>query len=126
MSFIPDLATRSYSKIDGPIIAVGWLEWPHPFPRGSVEPEFARRLIALIEWPVFAYVYFGFYECSLCGAEGKAGPDSRTSQAELLVPAGTCVFEAPIWIGHYVLGHGYQPPAEFCQAVMSCPEPGTS
>ena len=126
MSFIPDLTARSYSKIDGPIVAVGWLESSHPFPRGTVEPAFVRRLMALIEWPLFAYISFGFYSCSLCRAEWKRGPDARSSQAELLVPTATRVFEAPIWIGHYVLGHRYQPPAEFRQAVMSCPEPGST
>src|SRR5262245_46964494 len=125
MTYIPDLASVSYSGLKGPIRAVGWLESPHPFHRGSVQPDFSRRLMALIERPIFAFFRLGMYCCSLCAAEGRPGPDCSSSQAELLVPAFNCVYETPIWIGHYVLGHSYQPPDEFCSAVKSCPEPGS-
>jgi hypothetical protein len=125
MSYIPDLKAVSYSKLTGPIRAVGWLESQFPFTRGPVEAEFSHRLMALIERPVWGLLSLGMYWCSLCEADGKCGPDNRSSQAVLLVPAPSCVYEAPIWIGHYVLGHSYQPPAEFCRAVMSCPEPGS-
>ena len=90
-----------------------------------VSPEFCRRLMALIERPIWGYFNFGLYWCSLCAAEGRCGPDCRSSQAVLLVPALHYVYESPIWIGHYVLGHSYHPPAEFCNAVMSSPEPGS-
>src|SRR5688572_16868870 len=105
MSYIPDLEARSYSRLTGPIRAVGWLESGHPFTRGSVSPEFSRRLMALVERPIWGYFSFGMHWCSLCAAEGRCGPDCRSSQAVLLVPAPTCVYETPIWIGHYVLGH---------------------
>jgi len=125
VAYIADLALTSYSRLQGPIRAVGWLESPHPVPRGSVEPEFAQRLMALIERPMSAFFALGMYWCTLCAAEGKVGPDCRSSQAVLLVPAETCVYEAPIWIGHYVLMHSYQPPEEFRRAVAMCPEPGS-
>jgi hypothetical protein len=64
------------------------------------------------------------YSCSLRTAAGKVGPDWCTSQNVLLIPASNCVYETPIWIGHYVLKHSYLPPDEFRHAVMSCPEPG--
>lgn len=126
MANIPDLAAVSYSGLNGPIRAIGWLESPHPFNRGSVDPDFCERLMALIEWPVFGLWELGMHWCSLCAAEGRIGPDNRSSQAVLLVPASKCVYEAPIWIGHYVLGHSYQPPDEFCRAVQSSPEPGSN
>ena len=125
MSYIPDLAPVSYNKLKGPIRAVGWLESPHPFPRGPVDPEFGQRLLALIERPLGAFFTWGMYWCSFCAAEGKVGPDFRSSQGTLLVPASACIYETPIWIGHYVLAHSYQPPAEFCHAVQSCPDPGS-
>jgi hypothetical protein len=125
MTYIPDLAAVSYMGLTGPIRAVGWLESWQPFPRGPVEPELGRRLMALVERPIRSFFSLGMHWCSLCAAEGRCGPDCRTSQAVLLVPAESCVYESPIWIGHYVLVHSYQPPIEFCNAVKSCPEPGS-
>jgi hypothetical protein len=125
MTHIPDLAPVSYTGLKGPIRAIGWLESSHAFRRGSIEPGFSRRLIALIQRPAGAFYCLGMHWCSLCAAEGKIGPDCRSSQNVLLVPAADCVYEAPIWIGHYVLGHSYQPPDEFCRAVLSSPEPGS-
>jgi hypothetical protein len=125
MAHIPDLAPISYTRLEGPIRAIGWLEASCPFTRGPVQPEFAQRLMALVARPISAFLSLGIHHCSLCDAEGKCGPDCRTSQAVLLVPAPTCVYEAPIWIGHYVLQHSYQPPQEFCNAVMSAPKPGS-
>ena len=125
MTHIPDLAPVSYTGLKGPILAVGWLETPHAFRQGSTEPEFSRRLISLIERPAGAFYCLGMHWCSLCAAEGRLGPDCRSSQNILLVPAPDCVYETPIWIGHYVLGHSYQPPDEFCRAALSSPEPGS-
>jgi hypothetical protein len=125
VSYIADLAPVSYSGLKGPIRAVGWLESPHPFPRGSVDPRFDQRLKTLIEHPVGGLFSLGMYWCSICEAEGTCGPDFRSSQSILLVPAPDCVYETPIWIGHYVFGHSYKPPVEFCRAVLSCPQPGS-
>lgn len=123
MTHIPDLIAVSYLGLKGPIRAVGWLESSHPFSRGSVDPEFSRRLVGLVERPLFGTMMLGIHYCSLCDAEDRIGPDSRSSQAELLVPVLDCVYEAPTWIGHYVLAHCYKPPEEFIRAVMTCPEP---
>jgi hypothetical protein len=125
MTYIPDLAHVSYMGIEGPIRAVGWLEVPYPYRRGAIEPTIAARLIALIERPIANFFSMGLHWCSLCAAEGRCGPDSRSSQWVLLVPGVDCLYEAPIWIGHYVLDHGYQPPEAFCRAVMQCPAPGS-
>jgi len=125
MTHIADLAPLSYSRLEGPIRAVGWLELPHPYPRGPVSQEFRVRLMRLIERPLSAFFALGMHWCGFCEAEGKIGPDGRSSQCILLVPAARCVYEAPIWIGHYVLQHEYQPPDEFCRAVQDCPEPAS-
>ena len=93
--------------------------------RGSVEPEFVQRLMRCIERPIFLLFAWGLHECSLCTAEGREGPDERTSQAQLLIPARQFVYEAPIWIGHYVIDHAYRPPDEFRHAVLTCPAPGS-
>ena len=124
MTHIADLAPISYSGFKGPVRAVGWLEWPQPFKRGAVDPNFGRRLQAIVNR---AFVkYWGEYYCTLCKAEGKPGPESITSQAVLLVPGPDCVYETPSWIGHYISDHFYRPPDEFCDAVMCVPEPGSA
>lgn len=125
MTYIRDLAEISYSGLKGPIRAVGWLESSHRFKRGAVDREFDERLIALIQRPVGGLSALGMHWCSLCTAEDRIGPDCRSSQSVLLIPALNCVYETPIWIGHYVGRHSYQPPDEFCHAVKSCPPPGS-
>jgi hypothetical protein len=111
--------------LKGAIRAVGWLESPHPFRRGPVDPELFQRLMGLIERPLGRLWCGGLYWCTHCAAEGKVGPDPVSSQCILLVPALNCVYETPIWIGHYVHAHSYLPPDEFCHAVRSCPGPGS-
>jgi hypothetical protein len=124
MTHIADLASISYSGFTGPVLAVGWLEWPQPFTRGPADPNFRLRLQAIVERPFVKY--WGEYYCTLCKAEGKPGPESVTSQAVLLVPGRHCVYETPSWIGHYISDHFYRPPDEFCDAVMSVPKPGSA
>ena len=125
LTHITDLASVSYMGLKGPIRAIGWLESPHAFPQSSIDPEFGEQLMLLVERPARCFFALGMHWCSLCAAEGKLGPDGRSSQWILLVPAPDCVYETPIWIGHYVLRHAYLPPDEFCRAVQSCPEPGS-
>lgn len=123
MTHIPDLARVSYSNLPGHVRAVGWLEHPHPYPRGPIEPEFEAALRIQASCCFADMPSLGVYFCSLCEAEGRLGPDGLSSQDELLIPAMSCLFEAPIWIVHYVLSHGYRPPDEFRRAVINCPPP---
>lgn len=125
MTHIPDLSSVSYMGLSGPIHAIGWLEASDHFNHGLVEPEFSSKLLSLLKKPMSGLFTLGMHFCSLCTAEGKIGPDNRTSQNVLLVPTQHLVYEAPIWIGHYVLQHSYLPPIEFRKAVMDCPEAGS-
>lgn len=123
--YIPDLASRSYIGFEGPIRAVGWLQHPHPFSRGRVDDKFVQRLLAHIDKPPGFLGSRGYYSCSLCAAGGLPGPNPLSSQAEILIPAGDYVFEAPVYIGHYVIDHGYRPPDPFIDAIMKSPAPGS-
>ena len=125
MTYIPDLATKSYAQLEGPIRAIGWLEASAAFPRAKPDREFVWRLLELIEYNVGWMGFLGMHWCSICASEDKIGPDPTSSQSQLYVPAADCVYEAPIWIGHYVLAHHYLPPDEFRAAVMACPKPGS-
>ena len=41
----------------------------------------------------------------------------------LSVPGARGVYETPQLVIHYIEAHNYQPPAEFCEAVLACPPP---
>ena len=125
MTHIADLAATSYWAISGNIRAVGYLEYPHEYSRGEVDPKFFRKLMELIARPNGLLFCLGMHRCGFCASEGKDGPDARTSQATLLIPSDDCLYESPIWIGHYIHAHSYRPPDEFIRAVESCPQPGS-
>ena len=44
----------------------------------------------------------------------------------LWVPGNGIVYVAPTGIPHYVAAHWYLPPTEFIEAVMRCPEYGST
>lgn len=104
--------------------AIGWLSDQHPFTTGNVPPEFLARLKIFCEkwqdgliplnWPIF----MGCHTCELCGR--------RRSDGNIGVPAEALLYVAPDMIAHYVEVHNYLPPAEFIEAVLNAPLPGTS
>ena len=49
----------------------------------------------------------------------------RFGIANLYLPGKDCIYVAPSMIAHYIDEHHYDPPAQFWQAVMDCPEMGT-
>jgi hypothetical protein len=59
----------------------------------------------------------GYHTCEFCGKAWGSGT--------FRVPAGDRVFFVPEMIAHYVEAHRYVPPAEFTEAVLTCPLPGT-
>ena len=130
------------------LLAVGWLDDFHEFPRGSVDPGVRRQLVTLREhahvpdWSCF----FGYHFCDLCiaggyvrlptfvscstdAAESIVGERSASREPKgvcnLFIPGRNSVFVAPELIVHYIDAHGYVPPAEFCEAVLECPPMGT-
>ncbi|HEU5101498.1 MAG TPA: hypothetical protein VFU22_20890, partial [Roseiflexaceae bacterium] len=43
----------------------------------------------------------------------------------LFVPGEGFLYAAPSMIAHYILAHGYAPPAEFQEAVLRCSKMGS-
>jgi hypothetical protein len=119
MSFIPDLSEVG----PGPMLAVGWLHPDHLYSSGAVPPGFSERV------KEFARLWFecvkvlnlgvaaGVHMCEFC--------DEALGTGEIGVPAGDRLFYAPQMIAHYVEKHRYAPPAEFVDAVLASPLPGT-
>jgi hypothetical protein len=105
-------------------IRVGWLSAEHPFPTGSVDSTFVKRLGLLYVRRVRQTR--GFHACPFCGERqfGLAveikGESIRLGSAEIEVfDAEGRRFAAPDLIYHYIKSHSYLPPNEFIRAV--CP-----
>ena len=132
MTWYADLSPCDYFGISEPhrLLAVGWLTERETFSKGAVDPEVFAKIERLAERTLYIFVFRGFHTCELCGpeverrlvdADGNRVPSS--SHLNLFVPYGDKIFVAPQCLPHYIAGHGYRPPAEFCEAVLSCPEP---
>jgi hypothetical protein len=112
--------------------AVGWLEADHPYPKGTVNRAFFETLLHLLKKPWNPFYFGGFHRCSLCRSDhqfSEAGfPTygghviSPNSAYSLFVPGSGCVYVTPSNIVHYIDIHFYQPPEEFREAVLNCPE----
>ena len=112
MTFSADLTSYEYGR--RPELAVknvGWLAIDQPFSQGETSESFRRSLAILCERPT--NLYRGWHICEFCAnARGNGDIRLRGVDGE--------VYAAPVMIHHYVTVHGYQPPAEFIEAVLSC------
>jgi hypothetical protein len=112
-----------------PLLAIGWLERPYPFPSGEVPHGLADTLHAMAEKAreLYAlYCFWGLEHCSFCVAENRTPPGPVWSQENLFVPGQGVIYLSPGGIGHYVEVHSYCPPQEYVDAVLSCPPYGSS
>ena len=102
--------------------AVGWLENGKPFTSGPQDRRVYDKLKELrkgflqARWRWYLLnSFFGYHGCSLCFGRGAEGVNN------LFIPGPGFIFVAPELILHYMDAHAYQPPPEFCQAVLACP-----
>jgi hypothetical protein len=108
-----------------PLRAIGWLEATHNFTSGDVPVGLVVRLAQLVEQTRRAfpqYAFRGVHECSLCV---EKCPSTRTpgwSQENLIIPGEGQIFAAPGGVVHYIEHHRYQPPDEFINAALTCPD----
>lgn len=124
MVFIPDLhRDHPLKQSHADTLPVGYLEAGHEYERGEVDLKVIDRLIEFSDWRDFMNEASGLHWCSLCAAENLYGPDSRSSQWSIFVPGEGVVYETNPWIMHYIISHGYRPPAEFCMAVLEAEAP---
>lgn len=115
--FLPDLSETTMLKADAPVLAVGWLDRDHPYPRGPVTEAVYHRLRELLRNPWQPFVCAGSHGCELCRFE----PEARGA-ANLFVPGDGVIYCCPGLITHYVNAHDYAPPAAFTAAVLACPD----
>jgi len=120
--FFPDLGTKTQAVQGEWVQAIGWLSPAQEFPTG---PSPANFIIRLQELCAARYEHgFDFPEaggthtCEFCHA--------YTSRGVLGVPDGNVLFVAPEMVYHYVAIHHYRPPQSFVDAVLKCPEKGST
>jgi hypothetical protein len=120
-----------------PLVNVGWLDTDHPFPTGPVPDGLLVKLDELAKARVMQTR--GHHYCQLCIRDLGGEPqlesldlDARIDlyvslpreSAEFRVKGDGVVYAVPQLALHYIDAHQYQPPAEFCDAVMtSAPGP---
>lgn len=112
------------------LIAVGWLEPGHPFDEGPPDESLLHALEYLFELHGHSF-FCGGHLCGFCAAEAAERGNVESSFDSL--PAGyrdlfitnhggDGYYAVPELITHYIVKHGYQPPAEFREAIK-CPRP---
>ena len=120
MTWFPDVSMCDYFPFEdsSSLRAIGWLEKGHDFPTGSTPTDIYHKLKELLHDPWQPCVFSGFHKCSLCQFEGEA-----QGEMNLFIPGDGCVYVCPELILHYINAHAYTPPADFCTAVLACPDP---
>ena len=102
------------------MVAVGWLGRGHTYSVGEVPLAVYKKLAALLAEPGRSTASGLIQPCDLCVYEAE-----RAGTMSLFVPGEQRVYVAPELIVHYLNAHRYQPPEEFCTAVLRCPRVGT-
>jgi hypothetical protein len=124
--YYPDLSPCSYfgQAEAHKLISIGWLDEEHPYLQGEVSEGFTDNLIELLVDPWAPLSIMGFADCPFCTESDFVtynGKIIQTGNLNLFVPGEGYLYAAPSLIAHYILTHGYTPPSQFQQAVLSCP-----
>ena len=120
--YYPDLSPFEYnSAYSG--LNVGWLDGDHDFPTGDPPDGFVDALFSVIGSHEFTQCASpGTHRCGICLSDEvvfeRNGDEIYVGNAEIAVPFDGVDYIAPTLIYHYVLSHGYIPPAPFIQGVL--------
>ncbi len=119
MTWYADLSPCNYfpGMAGSALRAIGWLDAEHPYETGPTPREVYERLVILFRDPWQPMLAAGVHECTLCQFAGEAH-----GATTLWVPGASVIYVCPQLITHYMNAHHYQPPAEFCTAVLACPD----
>ncbi len=129
MSHYVDLSPCDYFWEDATHFkAVGWLARGESFATGEVSELVFEKLCELLVNPWNPAYPAGFHSCELCRFTGGMGQAqfksfviSGQSASSLFIPGDGVIYVSPSSITHYIDAHAYQPPEEFCEAVLRCP-----
>jgi len=113
-------------------VNIGWLGLGSTFDTGETSPEFRRALLELIDLRGVCTMR-GWRQCEFCDGYEVAVPYATARHGRLLlgnqevhVPgANGVIYAATNLVYHYVVAHGYRPPAQFVEAVLvAAAQPG--
>lgn len=122
MAWFADLSPCTYfTSVDqNVVLAVGWLEKGHTFPKGRPGDDVVGRLRELHSRVWSFSLYRGFHQCQFCRQR------DAVSNSSIVVPGNGVIYASPTLLLHYIETHSYVPPEVFSDAVLRCPDPGTS
>jgi len=132
MTFFQDLTPCNYGGYSGlkPLLAVGWLDPPFDFARGTLNRSVRDRLEALFNRCWQPALFMGSHTCGFCERAAHNAPphhadrrpsDLPSGSANFFIPGGHVVYLVPALILHYIDEHHYCPPPAFADAVAACP-----
>ena len=126
--YFPDLSPYTYFTAhgNGEVYNVGWLDDRHGYPTGSVDEEVLDILFRLCTEERRNQTR-GFHRCQLCSRADeyptrvvRGEREALLGSAEIRVSGSDGIaYAAPDMIYHYIVDHGYLPPREFLDALLS-------
>jgi hypothetical protein len=126
VAYYPDLSSCSYfdqAELDK-LISIGWLDEAHPYAQGEACEAFIDKLIDLLVKPWAPMHLLGYHDCPWCGDNYSVGYRGRSIDVgalNLFIPGEGFLYVMPSLAAHYIVTHGYAPPAPFREAVLQCP-----
>jgi hypothetical protein len=133
MTYLADLSESAFLTRHVPagvrVLAVGWLDRDHEFPRGPVPEGFLDALFAACR-DHETEVTRGLHLCPFCPIPDEMWPPITAERGGDAVTLGHAEVRflgnqadtwlaAPTLIFHYVEAHAYRPPHEFIEAVSA-------
>jgi hypothetical protein len=127
MTYYPDMSSVCQFRLTGdPIRSIGWLSGEQPFSTGVLADcdlymaRFSDALQSDHAW--------GYHTCEFCSHDACPHQQGKGQICQVasgngvaLVPGSRYLFVTPVMLGHYITIHQYLPPAEFLDALCSCP-----
>jgi hypothetical protein len=89
-----------------------------------VSEDVLAKLFDLLIKPWAPTYLLGYHDCPWCGEDYDASYTGRSvpiGALNLFVPGEGFVYAMPSLAAHYIVAHGYAPPAAFCEALLRCP-----
>jgi len=87
------------------------------------------KLVELLVKPWAPMYLLGYADCPFCEDPSYSltykGITIAVGRLNLFVPGDGFLYVMPSLAAHYILSHGYAPPAEFQEAVLRCPPMGS-
>lgn len=130
MTYYADLTPYAYGRDNGdlgasglwrgvPVLNVGWLGRGRRYSQGAPPPSLTETLQRMARTHR-AQQTRGFHFCPWCASRLlRRRSDGPRGSAEVRVMGSGVAYAAPELVGHYVEAHGYLPPSDFVDAVLS-------